>query len=105
MPRTLQKYRFRVLFAALALILAACAGNPPVQEMSDARQAIQAAIAAGAERLAERELADANRYMNDAETSLQKRAYNSAKNAAREARRWAEVALNVAKSADEGGGG
>ena len=89
----------RLLAAASLLTLGACASNPPVQEMSDARQAIQAAITAGAEEFAALALNDARRFLADAEVNLQRRAYNGAKNDAREAKRWAEVAINTAVEA------
>ncbi len=93
-PRTL-----RLLAAAILLGLSACATNPPVQEMSDARQAIQAAISAGAEKYAALALEDARKFLADAEANLQRKAYNGAKNDARESRRWAEVAINTAVEA------
>jgi len=90
---------FRVLAAASLLALSACASNPPVQEMSDARQAIQAAITAGAEEYADLALTDARHFLAKAEENLLRKAYNKAKNDAREARRWAEVAINTAVTA------
>jgi len=90
---------FRLLAAAGLLTLGACASNPPVQEMSDARQAIQAAITAGAEEYASLALKDARRFLADAEANLNRKAYNGAKNDAREAKRWAEVAINTAVEA------
>ena len=89
----------RLLAASILLALSACASNPPVQEMSDARQAIQAAISAGAEKYAELALEDARKFLADAEANLQRKAYNGAKNDARESRRWAEVAINTAVEA------
>jgi len=89
----------RLLAVASLLALGACATNPPVQEMSDARQAIQAAITAGAEKYADLALADAREFLAKAEANLQRKAYNGAKNDAREAKRWAEVAINTAVQA------
>ena len=87
-------------FLLLAIcVCAACETAPPVQEMSDARQAIQAAITAGAEEFATLALNDARRFLADAEVNLQRKAYNGAKNDAREAKRWAEVAINTAMQA------
>ncbi len=86
----------RLLAASILLALSACASNPPVQEMSDARQAIQAAISVGAEKYAVLALEDARKFLADAEANLQRKAYNGAKNDARESRRWAEVAINTA---------
>ncbi len=90
---------FRLLLAASLLTLSACASNPPVQEMSDARQAIQAAITVGAEEYAALALKDAREFLAAAEANLNRKAYNGAKNDAREAKRWAEVAINTAVEA------
>ncbi|MCZ6559931.1 MAG: DUF4398 domain-containing protein [Gammaproteobacteria bacterium] len=67
--------------------------------MSDARQAIQAAITAGAEKYADLALTDAQEFLAKAEANLRRKAYNGAKNDAREAKRWAEVAINTAMQA------
>jgi len=90
-----------MLSGAVFLALSACANTAPVQEMSDARQAIQAAVAAGAEEYAEFALKDARRFLADAEANLQRKAYNGAKNDAREAKRWAEVAINTSVNAGD----
>ena len=50
--------------------LVGCATSPPVQEMSDARQAISAAKEAGAEELAVDELGRAETYLKNAEEEL-----------------------------------
>jgi predicted S18 family serine protease len=77
---------------ALLLLLAGCA-SAPVQEMSDARQAIQAAEEAGAAYYAPETLSDAKRLLTSAERKLQREAYASARADAREARRLATEAL------------
>ncbi len=77
-----------------ALLLAACAG-PPVQEMSDARQAIEAAEDAGALEHAPMQLRFARDLISSAETKLEKRAYNGARRDARLAREKAVEALNM----------
>jgi len=79
------------------LVLSACAG-PPVQEMSDARQAIQAAQSAGAETYAPVVLHQAMDYLSSAEQKLEKRAYNGAKNDARLAKQKATHARSIAES-------
>lgn len=85
----------RLLVASLALLaLAACAG-PPVQEMSDARQAIEAAEDAGALEHAPMQLRFARDLITSAETKLEKRAYNQARRDARLAREKAVEALNI----------
>jgi hypothetical protein len=56
--------RCKSLGLALVLaVLAACATAPPVQEMSDARQAIAAAREAGAERFASSQLEQAQQRL------------------------------------------
>ncbi len=50
--------------------LAGCATAPPVQEMSDARQAISAAKEAGADKLAVEQLDQAEVLLQDAEAFL-----------------------------------
>jgi hypothetical protein len=79
-------------------VLAACAGAP-VQEMSNARQAIRAAHDAGAERAAPRQLTEARGYMEQAEASLQNRNYRDARRNAVAARGKAAEALDAARSA------
>ena len=68
------------LFGALALtlLLAACETAPPVQEMSDARQAITVAREAGAADLAAAELAEAEKYLQNAEDKLDDEEYREA---------------------------
>lgn len=59
-------------------LLAACA-SAPVQEMSDARQAIQAAEQAGADKIAPSALGDARALLTEAETQLQDGRYYAAR--------------------------
>lgn len=88
-----------VLGAALALT--ACATAPPVQEMSDARQAIAAAVEADAESLAPRPLADARRFIAQAERQIREEAYGPARANAVRAKNRAVRALQDAQSAAE----
>jgi cell division septation protein DedD len=88
-----------VAVAALTL-LAACV-SAPVQEMSDARQAIHAAEEAGAATLAPDALREAKRLLTSAERKLQREAYASARQDAREARRRAAEALEAARTQEE----
>jgi hypothetical protein len=87
-----------------ALILSACAAVPPVQEMSDARQAIAAARDAGAEtyapeqlRQAETSLAIAEQYIKEGFSST----YWSAKLSAVKAKDSAFDALLISRTARE----
>lgn len=88
----------KALAVLLCLALSACAGAP-VQEMSNARQAIRAAHDAGAERVAPDQLTEARAYMEDAEKSLQGRKYREARRQAVAARGKAVEALDAAQSA------
>jgi tRNA A37 N6-isopentenylltransferase MiaA len=84
---------------ALALVLAvltACA-SAPVQEMSDARQAVMAAQAAGAAERAPVELAEAQQLIEEAQRQLQRRDYGKAQRMAINARKRAVKALEVAR--------
>ncbi len=59
------------IFVVLAVSLTGCATAPPVQEMSDARQAIAAAREAGAAELAPAELSQAEALLDGAEEYLE----------------------------------
>jgi hypothetical protein len=76
--------------------LAACAGAP-VQEMSNARQAIRAARDAGAEKAAPQKLSEAEALLIRAEDSLERRAFSEARRNAKAARAKAAEALGAAK--------
>jgi Domain of unknown function (DUF4398) len=76
--RTTRFGRLPVVLVIAGLVLAACAGAP-VQEMSNARQAIRAARDAGAEKMAPQKLNEAEALLNRAEDSLERRAYKEAR--------------------------
>ena len=78
-----------VVLAALLLSVAGCVTTPPVQEMSDARQAIAAARAAGAETLAPQVFRRSVNLLRMAERTLERRSYQQARNQAVAARRLA----------------
>jgi hypothetical protein len=88
--------RIPAIFALAALALAACSGAP-VQEMSNARQAIRAARDAGAEKMAPQKLNEAEALLNRAEDSLERRAYRDARRSAIAARDKAAEALGAAQ--------
>jgi hypothetical protein len=93
---------FRVLAAAFAaLAIGACVTAPPVQEMSDARQAISAAEEANAERVAADELADARRFLAEAERHIQQEAYGPARLNAVRAKNRALQALRSTRQAGD----
>jgi len=80
----------------LAVLLVGCVTSPPVQEMSDARQAIAAAEAADAERFAPESLESARRFLVEAERQLQQEAYGPARMNAVRAKNRAIAALHQA---------
>ena len=85
----------------LLLALAACATSPPVQEMSDARQAIAAAKEAGAETYAAEQLGDAEGKLASAEEHLQSGVYWLAKRDADDAKNTAFEALLTSRDASQ----
>jgi hypothetical protein len=88
----------------LLLSLAACETAPPVQEMSDARQAITVAREAGAADLAAAELAEAEKYLKNAEQQLDHQQYREARHAALEAKYRAQKALQLSESSKDSDG-
>ncbi|MDH3758798.1 MAG: DUF4398 domain-containing protein [Gammaproteobacteria bacterium] len=93
------------LVGVLALLLfAACETAPPVQEMSDARQAITVAREAGAADLASTELAEAEKYLENAEERLDRQQYREARNAALEAKLRAQKALKLSEASKDSDG-
>ena len=87
----------RLLMVA-AVCVAACA-SAPVQEMSDARQAIRAARAAGAEERAPDALRAAEQLLATAEEELRGGDYREARRAATSARARAGEALATSRNA------
>ena len=90
--------RFMAVLIGVACLIG-CRGGPPVQEMSDARQAIAAARTAGASNGASPELDAANAAIARAEDHLQAGEYTRARLAALQAKHHATVALNDAHQA------
>ncbi len=97
----------RLLIIMLALALLSACASVPTQEMSDARQSLQAAYDAGAEKYASRHLRIAEDYLTKAERELELRFYSWARNdamlAKSEARKAQEVtsAIKSARAAIE----
>jgi hypothetical protein len=88
--------RFLAVFVGVAC-LAACAGAP-VQEMSDARQAIAAAGAAGATSATSPDFSAAELAIARAQSHLEAQEFTRARLAALEAKRHAAVALESANA-------
>jgi len=94
-------FRLSITLASLAFVLPGCVTAPPVQEMSDARQAISAAEEADAERLAPEPLRDARRFLDEAEQQLLQQAYGPARSNAVRAKNRAAAALRSSQSDNE----
>lgn len=87
----------KAVFAAL--LLTGCTLEPPVQEMSDARQAIVAAEEAAADRFARDEIREARQLIAEAEEDIAAGAYGAARGHALRAQDRAIRALQVARAA------
>lgn len=90
----------RLVVLVAGAMLFGCATEPPVQEMSDARQAIMAAEEAGANDTAQEPLAEARRYITEAEQQIRDEAYGPARANAMRAKNRALQALEAAESAE-----
>lgn len=91
----------RALSLLLVSIAVAACTTPPVQEMSDARQAIAAAEQAQAGKLAPESLTEARRFLADAERQIQEEAYGPARMNAVRAKNRAGQALRASQAAAE----
>ena len=89
--------RQAILSGAVTGVLLGCA-SAPVQEMSDARQAIRAAQDAGAATKAPQTFTQAQGALSRAESLLNKRFYRSARHSAEEAHDKAVAALEQARA-------
>jgi len=87
-------YFLRAAALAGLLVFAGCQ-SAPVQEMSDARQAISVAKKAGAEELAPQDLNAAMNYLDSAENFINERRYDKARRDAVSAKASALDALRV----------
>lgn len=96
----MRRYTPPLLLAALlaGVTLAGCAGAP-LQEMSDARQALRAAERAGAEKHAPEPLAEARQLVEQARLNMQNREYKAAREDAEKAREKATEARRLAEAA------
>ena len=83
------------------IILAGCETGPPVQEMSDARQAIAVARQAGAAQLAPDDLRAAETFLDSAQQKLSRRAYSQARSDAVAAKNRAIDALNNSENVNQ----
>lgn len=91
------------LLAASGIALAGCiSAPPPVQEMSDARQAVAAARDAGADQLAPQIYARSVSLLEKAESTLARRGFRQARDQALASRRLAIEAMETAAAQRQG---
>ena len=81
-PPVTQKLLFSLPGVAFLLVLISCSINPPVQEMSNARQAIQSAYEVKAQLYAPSPLKEAEQSLERATNALDKGDYPSARESA-----------------------
>ncbi len=94
----------RSLLLMLALALSACAHKPPVQDMADARAAVETARQlAGDSEAARRHLGRAERALAAAARAMREERFEEARRKAAEARRQAQIAARI-KQRQPGGG-
>lgn len=87
-----------LLLAALFVSILLGCGSAPVQEMSEARQAIEAARVAGAEEFAARPYLKSQAHLRAAEEMLDNRHFNKARENAALARDEAILARETAQN-------
>ena len=85
------------LLLTMLLSTTACETAPPVQEMSDARQAIAVAKEAGAAERAAFHLKAAEDYLERAEAALNEHSYSEARRDAKQAKMKALDALKASE--------
>jgi len=86
------------LLVAAVLLMTGCETAPPVQEMSDARQAIAVAKEAGAAEKAAIHLNAAESYLKKAQQELNDRQYSQARYDAKQAKMKALDALKASEA-------
>jgi len=94
---TIFKSLRQALLLGALLFVAGCETSPPVQEMSDARQAIAVAREAGAAEHAAFHLKAAEDYLKSAEEKLNEQQYSRARYDAKQAKMKALDALKAAE--------
>jgi hypothetical protein len=99
MPTPNRQFLPAVLLASIAMLgLAGCAGVP-VQEMSNARQAVLAAQKAGGAKYAPEAMSEAERHLASAKASLKRGDYRPARDEAELAREKAMEARRETEAA------
>lgn len=97
MPSLRSAILLAAALVATFVLAAGCETAPPVQEMSDARQAIAVAREAGAEKHAAKELSQAEAHLQNAEEKLTAEQYAEARRAALRAKSMALTARKLSE--------
>ncbi len=100
-----QNFGALVLLTLGSVFSGGCGTTPPVQEMSNARQAVQAAREAGAEKFAAQNLTHAEQLLQRAALGLEQGDYRGAREDAVAARQAAAAARVAALDAVSDGNG
>ena len=87
--RAVRQLLYGLLFTLVVVVGAGCAITAPAQEMSDARQALQAAEQVQAPNYARAVYERAERLLRQAEEQLEAGDYSEARRLAAESRDWA----------------
>lgn len=103
-PQSSDFIKHLFIWCMAVLTLGGCALTAPVQEMSNARQTIQAAKDAKADVHAPQEFAEAQRLLDIATDALASGDYSNAREHALEAKQQAIKAMQHALSAQKGAG-
>ncbi|HHL45815.1 MAG TPA: DUF4398 domain-containing protein [Gammaproteobacteria bacterium] len=98
MLKALTAFGKKYLVIMLLLSSAGCASAPPVQEMSDARQAVQAARDADAKRYAPISFGEAERLLEQATQLLEMKNYSKARQSALAAKEMALKARHASST-------
>ena len=85
------------LLLALIMIISGCAVAPPTQEMSEARQSVEAARTQGADKLAPVAMDNADKLLSDAEDKMRQGDYTNAQRDAVAAREAAQQARAISE--------
>lgn len=89
-------YMLKIVVLVFGLLMLSACASAPVQEMSDARQAIQSAEEAGAEQVSPQQFRSAQQLLEQAQQWLQRGVYTNAKQFALDARDEAIRAREIA---------
>ncbi len=101
MPKSASLSKSHLLTPLVLMLASGCSTNPPMQEMSDARQSVEAAEDIGAEQHAPDALSSAQQLLSRAESDIQSGEYEEAQKDAVAAREAARQALAITQAKND----